>query len=1318
MSGATLDDYNVMSAPGILDNLDMTGALPMSESPQGIVGGGEGQHIRHYTVPERSPADQDLENAKIRETNVGDDLQPPAPIGKNQPSWDPFNATPIAEEEAYQFEENSQNQSHIAESHTLGSLSVIADAASTTQRSNSEDAQFHDALEEPNELNEWVMVSKNREQEPRSNPRPEFYQGAQQETQLEEPEVSDQESISFPIMGAKAPPAPTTLSETYISKAAQDQQANKYSVLNRPRGESYASVLDRPRFSYEAPRAMPKEATPSPPRPSAPPSQLSDRAIQLLGSSSPHANTGRGTGRQDTTASTEPKVVIDYRIQPNDTQPQYKAPPGPPPGRIEINPTRIQTGVQSSQAADEPQSTTSFKGLPPIRRTSTFGIGFSARHPKKRFAIDDDEPIPSNSAQHIHSSANTIAAANAAAAAGILNPEARRPSQEYIRPPQTQTSANQPDSTRPPLAHATTSERSQYSLFPAPPKLYDAPKAADYPARRSQDSWRPNGSPTTKRMSGQSFVQGPEILNHGDRGRPLSNQAPTRTFETPPSAAQRYPSLFRPEQPDFEVQDGGDLPAHHYQAPIPREEAFLPRQQTNEYSLPGVGPPADEPRPSSRRNSGVWNEIGNKIRRASQERRNSIQREPEPQAPGHNRNQSQGNGYAESSIASEDTKDQNKLRAKFFGIRSSTGGLGGLLQSKESMVAHHPGSRVDLLHSPTQSSFASTERKRPFFGNSISNFSEKGLKATKLSRGFTTGAVTEEPGKKKRFSNLTTIFGRSKDGFVKSREPSRPQATRELSNNDRQPLESPAPTQSMFPRHPAVPQRRTKEPIKEAPRAAIQPKNFLAKIAGASDQTRSQEESKTRKSSATGLLSGIMGRRSYQQDKRDDSSSQGTKSQGSQPKSLRPNQVPPARTYSDLQEQSTPVAQYGPQAPWIDPVTGRAAAASMSQQHPLPDPDRGRRTSRQAEPRYDNVPIPGGYQSVRAEGVPKPGSLETQIQQPSPRYAPHQSGSNTTSPTSPSLPGGPRRFMDQVPNPSPPPPTSPSSHHTLSNIGAAPLGFFDSQRSNRRISREDLLARSPARAPTGQQRPYQLSLPEDPEEREPIDAASVRSPQTAILRLPQPTVRHPASPAGYPLPDEVVFSPINPQAASYPAPPPPNWPRAPEERDGGFLGVGGGLDRSNTGISAVSGMSGPRGQESRDMLGPQKDRGRDVTPSPTPPTPGVTPPPPHANSTSNSQLENFRRANLQARDANQGLDIRRTEVERGVSPDLYSASPKMPKVEGRERGQEEKIYYDPERAGGEEEEEEHEAAVMVATSYPGQEWNPYAGVVDDGYGYD
>jgi hypothetical protein len=110
------------------------------------------------------------------------------------------------------------------------------------------------------------------------------------------------------------------------------------------------------------------------------------------------------------------------------------------------------------------------------------------------------------------------------------------------------------------------------------------------------------------------------------------------------------------------------------------------------------------------------------------------------------------------------------------------------------------------------------------------------------------------------------------------------------------------------------------------------------------------------------------------------------------------------------------------------------------------------------------------------------------------------------------------------------------------NFGTTEL--IESQLSHlpRRLSRDDILARSPARSPEGQQRPYELRLPGEEEDRDirstrknkempiispPSDTRpSVpisdpeKPPNRTIRRLAQPVIRHPQSPAGYPLPDD------------------------------------------------------------------------------------------------------------------------------------------------------------------------------------------------------
>ena len=117
--------------------------------------------------------------------------------------------------------------------------------------------------------------------------------------------------------------------------------------------------------------------------------------------------------------------------------------------------------------------------------------------------------------------------------------------------------------------------------------------------------------------SNPGYADTPPVLGSGvyvPPPRPTASQQ--KAVEQPPSSAQRYPELFRPEYAKETSVDG--LPANYYQAPVSREDAFLPRTQTNEYQLPGVGPPPDEPRTGrrSRRNSALFKELGGRLSRS------------------------------------------------------------------------------------------------------------------------------------------------------------------------------------------------------------------------------------------------------------------------------------------------------------------------------------------------------------------------------------------------------------------------------------------------------------------------------------------------------------------------------------------------------------------------------------------------------------------------------------------------------------------------------------------------------------------------------
>ena len=95
-----------------------------------------------------------------KEEEEQDTIGVPAPIGKHQPSWDPYNATPIVEEEGFQYEERSSKQLSATPPavHQLNIPQVPIDAKS--DRSASGDAPFYDAPEPPADADDWVIVSK------------------------------------------------------------------------------------------------------------------------------------------------------------------------------------------------------------------------------------------------------------------------------------------------------------------------------------------------------------------------------------------------------------------------------------------------------------------------------------------------------------------------------------------------------------------------------------------------------------------------------------------------------------------------------------------------------------------------------------------------------------------------------------------------------------------------------------------------------------------------------------------------------------------------------------------------------------------------------------------------------------------------------------------------------------------------------------------------------------------------------------------------------------------------------------------------------
>ncbi|KAH6715743.1 hypothetical protein BKA61DRAFT_419100, partial [Leptodontidium sp. MPI-SDFR-AT-0119] len=883
----------------------------------------------------------------IPDLETRDILGVPAPIGKNQPSWDPFNATPIAEEDGFQYEERPKPRLSSDPSSNPDGLSVPADNLATSDRSNSSDAPFFDA--HGKDLVAGASVS---------NPQP-----------IVAPAVT--QSLD----------KPTT------------------SILDRPRGS----------FSQEQSPLLPVEAK----------------------------------GEGDVRAS------------------------------VDARPTSI---LDRSQAQAEKQSGAS-SFLPPIRRTSTFGIGFGSRQPKQRFAIEeDDEASPPR----------------------VLGSQQQQAVSEGSRGMEQpgQESDHSPDN----ILQRPEFKESQVEWRPNRPRVVTKPAQSSYSSESYSkemaisaartNSW--DTQPPPRGYSGSSSYMQRQDSQFSEKGSWASPQQ-SKPFEQPPSSAQRYPELFKPGQQQAVVESprDADLPAHYYQAPISRTQAFLPRQQTNEYQLPGVGPPEEPPVNPSRRNSGFLRDIGGRLSRASsRERRNSISRDQDRLSP--ERGLESRGEYAESSVLSDDGQEQKKRRASFFGHLSRNSYSGqSPPKSRESVIAHHAGSRTDLMATPQPSPV-----KRSFFSGSSS---EQKSAPKKLIRQSTTGTM-DSPAKKKeknRFSALGGFFGKPSPS-TKAPVQQHPQATRELSYNERQPIESPQPEQQ----HQRAPSK-YQTPDKAQARAESQSRRgVLSKLSSSVAPPAVKEKEKSRRPSAAGLLNGFMGRKSYQKERGSDDS----RSQGSQP------QVGPqpllSQTYTDLQEPEPPSQRQRQESPFHRQSQDQqylqqqqVQSRSQLREIPFQDPslinqDRGRRVSR--EPQYDSVPIPGGYSLVRGQGamaVPTeydPRGLSHLQQQQSqqqvdPRYNQSQvqyqsqpqtqkQGSRLSYQSANLSPQGQGQQQAYSPQHTEQPRSQQPLSHPQPQLGALET-YRDYTNSNRRISREDILARSPPKPLIDQQRPYQISLP-------------------------------------------------------------------------------------------------------------------------------------------------------------------------------------------------------------------------------------------------
>ncbi|CCF35837.1 hypothetical protein CH063_07535 [Colletotrichum higginsianum] len=652
------------------------------------------------------------------EFHVGGDLQIPRPIGKTQPSWDPFTGTPLFEEDGFEMGLSRDPSPHAPPTvyqATYAPQAAKARAATSVPRNNALDDQHDD----------WVVVS------PQSPP-----------------------SGQVQVVSPQSPPQPL--------RSFQPTDSSR-EILENEDGET-------PAISH--------------------PIQLHPQQSQ---------------------------------------QPQQQT---------------IQH-LPSQQQAASPQRNSSFVGLPPIRRSSTFGINLTKRA-KKRFSLDEDEddhfvpsPVgtttdqyggrggtsssrlqqedpgwptqptridtaPSSSrkdigmSQNVFSATSTQAATLATDSTGVtgadwriddekrpLAPGAAFKGAGHVPGPIDTGAAMQSDGRMngPPYGPGMRPQQGMMSptfggggnpIHHLPPqgpwKLEESHLSEPLAASRNRQS---GGSLSPQQQSFFGYEKEMGVPPPA-APRPETQLPPRQKFsEVPPSSAQRYPGLFSP--PQREQNPGSptgprtsrDLGQQYYG----RDSTSLYRTQTGDSDVSTFDPSVDEERGRSRRSSGFFKEIGGRFSRESSRRRPASKAaEAAPGDPvGPVSPDVRGGEVSEASVATREFQDRQRRRSSFFlNLRGSRPSDAGVPQSgdREGITQSPKPSPNPGVSPPVQQPASFADRKRLFLGPPGNELSPA-LPNSSLSRSSTStvgndaaGGVVGPP--KKRFSGFTSkVFSRT-----------------------------------------------------------------------------------------------------------------------------------------------------------------------------------------------------------------------------------------------------------------------------------------------------------------------------------------------------------------------------------------------------------------------------------------------------------------------------------------------------------------------------------------------------------------------------
>ncbi|KAL7922758.1 hypothetical protein ACQKWADRAFT_312654 [Trichoderma austrokoningii] len=419
---------------------------------------------------------------------------------------------------------------------------------------------------------------------------------------------------------------------------------------------------------------------------------------------------------------------------------------------------QTQTQTQQPQSGPEaPQRNSSFIGLPPIRRGSTFGPKPKARRAAERFSLDedDDDDIVEDAAgadgfnNGVYPPAETAMNTNKALPLepmqGVPLPTAVNFSQGQPPNAGRQYQQQYPGVPNPQFAQVSAPVLS--SLVQKPPPTGSWKLEESHLAAPLQVTKKRSGTDIAQQFvysaydkeTGLEYPAAPMPPAQGPPGRFRS--------DVPPSSARRYPDLFSlspaqdPRQQQQHTRGQGFPPPQMQQGRPPRDGAAGARQQQQQQQQgapdsPASGMATDDR--GRRRNSGIFRDIGTRLARAtSRERRSSVSDAARPR----------GDGMSEASVATEDASvsDRKKKRASFFG-------LAGRPISADQPPRNQAGAEV-----PADGSHE--ERKRSLFGGKIGpgNFSRSSTSNSAFEQGAGPGG--EANPQKRRISDIAKASG-------------------------------------------------------------------------------------------------------------------------------------------------------------------------------------------------------------------------------------------------------------------------------------------------------------------------------------------------------------------------------------------------------------------------------------------------------------------------------------------------------------------------------------------------------------------------------